>query len=149
MTLLRLFGLALLLCGLCPLQPAWARELAVLENSQLGLTFDATSGAPVALNNKLTGESYDVAGDRVIVEAVEFRFDSSEAQVASIDKSGERFQVRYVTYALEVEVTYQLRADNHFLEKLVVLTPARDAGVKRVVTGNPTIARAGIWTTSS
>jgi hypothetical protein len=78
------------------------------------------------------------------VEAVEFRFDSSEARVASVDISDERFQVRYSTDALEVEVNYHLRADDHFLEKLVVLTPAQDAGLKRVVTGNPTISHAGL-----
>jgi hypothetical protein len=129
---------------LYPVQLAWAQELAVLENSELGLTFDATSGAPVALENKLTGESYGVVGDRVIVEAVEFRFDSSEARVASAELSGELFQVRYSTDAVEVDVTYHLRADDHFMEKKVVLTPAQDAGVKRVVISNPTISHAGL-----
>ncbi|MBX3180339.1 MAG: hypothetical protein KF886_23560 [Candidatus Hydrogenedentes bacterium] len=141
---LRFVYLTLLSCGLIPVSLAGAQERAVLENSQLGLTFDATSGTPIALENKLTGETYGIAGDPVVVEAVAFRFDSSEARVASVALSDELFRVHYATDAVAVEVTYHLRANDHFLEKRVVLIPAQATGVTRVVVSSPTIAYAGL-----
>ena len=55
-----------------------------LENTRLKLSFDGKTAGPVAIENKLTGETCQVGGDGFAVEAVEFRLDLADARLTSL-----------------------------------------------------------------
>ncbi len=115
-------------------------DALVLENERLGLRFDRKIGTLTALDNKLTGETYRVSGDKFAVEAVEFRLALSEAKVSSLKLGDRVLHVSYRGDEMTVEVTYALGAENHFVEKRMTLTADRDYGLKKVVLSRPTFS---------
>lgn len=121
-----------------------ALEVAVLENSQLGLTFDRTSGALIALENKLTGETYAINNDYFVVDAAEFLLDFREIPPASVDLGEYVLRARYETPYVTAEVAYQLHANSHYAEKAIVLTSARDYRLKHMVVSQPAFSGNGI-----
>ena len=50
------------------------QESLTLENSRVGLGFDRSTGTLVAIQNKLTGETYSVSGDEFAIETASARW---------------------------------------------------------------------------
>jgi hypothetical protein len=138
--------LILLLAGLVWAAPraAPAGQSVVLENERLSLRLDRATGALVGIDNKLTGETYPVRDDRFAIEAVEFRFDSAGARLASLARDSHALTARYEGPELTVEVKYRLPPGRHFAEKQLSLTSPRPYGLKRVVLGRPALAGADL-----
>jgi hypothetical protein len=130
---LAVVGLAETLC------PAANRPL-VLENNRLGLTFDPGTGTLVGLHNKLTGESYAVAGDTLAVDAVEFRAGLSGLRLASCDLQRGLLRLRYEGAGTSLAVTYSLGHDRQFAEKHLTITSNRDYRLKQVILSQPSFS---------
>ncbi len=77
------------------LSQAEAGGALLLENGRLGLSFDRNTGTLAAIQNKLTGETYQVGGDRFSVEAVDFRLDFPQVKLTSLKQQGEALKARY------------------------------------------------------
>jgi hypothetical protein len=123
---------------------AGAQGFMVLENNRLGLRFARATGTLEAIRNKLTGETYQVTGDRFAVEAVEFRLDFADARLTSLKQQGETLKAEYQGGGGTVDVTYTLAVDRHFAEKQIAVTCNRPYGWKRVVLSRPAFSAAGL-----
>jgi hypothetical protein len=132
------FGLAWLVAAAST--AARAAEETVLQNDQMALRFDRGAGALVAIENKLSGETYQVAGDYFAVEAVEFRLDFAGARLASLEQGPNTLAARYEGPQMTVDVKYHLGPRDHFAEKQVALTATRSYGLKKVVLSRPTFS---------
>ena len=117
-----------------------AQEPPRLENGKIGLSFDQKTGALVAIENKLAGETYQVRGDEFGVEAVEFRTTFDGLKLVSLDRQGEVVKARYEGGGMTAETTYTLHGENHFAEKQLTLTCNRKCGLKKVVVSRPTFS---------
>lgn len=115
-------------------QPA-AGEKTELQSDQMGLVFDRRTGALRTLENKLTGETYQVQGDEFAIEAVGFRTGFAEAKLVSLVVEGSLLQADYRTSDFTIQVRYALRG--HFVEKQLTLTAARDYGLKTLIVSQP------------
>jgi hypothetical protein len=117
-----------------------AAEPLILENSQLGLSFDPERGTLIALHNKLTGETYEVANDTFVVEAVEFRVGLSDVKLTSCQLDKNALKVRYEGAGMIVEVAYLLAEDRHFAEKHLTLVSDRPYGLKKIILSQPSFS---------
>ena len=116
----------------------------VLENNLLGLSFERKTGTLVALQNKLTGETYHISGDEFVVEAEEFRLDFADAALTSLKLQGEALEARYQSGGTTIEVTYTLHGENHFAEKQIILTSKFNYGFKNLVISRPSFSAADL-----
>lgn len=105
----------------------------VLENAVLRVEFDHASGSLCALQNKLTGETYDIAGDEFAVKAVEFTAAQHELEMSVCTVVADMLLARYAGYGLTVDVRYTLGEGQHFVEKRLTITSARAYGLRQVV----------------
>jgi hypothetical protein len=121
-----------------------AQEPSRLENGRIGLSFDRKIGALIGIENKLTGETYQVRGDECSVDAVEFRVGPADLTLVSMDRQGNAVTVRRQGQGLTVTATYALHGDSHFAEKRLTLTCERKFGLKQVVASRPVFAAAGL-----
>jgi hypothetical protein len=115
-----------------------------LENGRIGLSFDRESGTLAAIENKLTGENYEVRGEQWGIAAVEFRAAPADLKLASLERQGEVVTARYQGGGMSVEAAYALRGENHFAEKRLTLTCGRKCGLKKVVVSRPTFSGPGL-----
>ena len=116
----------------------------ILENTRLGLSFDGKTATLVAVRNKLTGETYQVAGDEFAVEAAEFRLNPKDARLTSLQRQEATVKAVYRFEPLVVEVTYALRGENQFAEKRLTLTSDRDYGLKKLILSKPHFSGADL-----
>jgi len=128
-----LMWMTVVLASLTASVQARAQETLALENARLKLSFAPLTGTLETIHNKLTGEAYQVSGDRFAVEAAEFRLDFADAKLSSIAQQGETVKVRYQGREMVVDVTYTLASDRAFAEKHLVLTCGRPYGLKAIV----------------
>ncbi|MBI3922989.1 MAG: hypothetical protein HY318_16325, partial [Armatimonadetes bacterium] len=117
---------------------AGTQEQLLLENKQLALHFDPATGRLRALQNKLTGETYQVNGDGFAVEAVEFRLDAADVRLVSLKRRRGSIEALYHSADLKIIVTYTLGRDHHFAEKRLTLTSDRDRGLRNITLSRPT-----------
>jgi hypothetical protein len=120
--------------------PTQADIASVLENTQLALRFDAQSGTLLAIHNKLTGETYQVGGDRFAVEAADFRLDFPQVKLSSLKQQGETLKAQYQGDTMTIDVTYTLAAERQFAEKQLILTCNRPYVLKKVILSRPTFS---------
>ena len=123
---------------------ALAGEEIALQNNQVSLRFDGASGALIRIDNKLTGETYQVSGDRFAVEAVEFRLEFADAKLTSLKQQGDRLRAQYQGGGMTIDVTYTLAPDRRFAERQMILTCNRPYGLKKVVLGRPAFSAADL-----
>ena len=123
---------------------AEADKASVLENTRLALHFDSQTGSLVAIHNKLTGETYQVGGDRFAVEAADFRLDFPQVKLTSLKQQGETLKAQYRGDTMTIDVTYTLAADRQFAEKQLILTCNRPYGLKRVILSRPTLSATAL-----
>jgi hypothetical protein len=119
-------------------------SLCVLENDRLCLQFDREKGILTALGNKLTGETYGVAGDQFSVDAVGFVLDFPAATLVSLTRHDETLVARYRGGPMTVEAAYSLARGSHFAEKRITLACERDYGLRRVVVSRPAFSGHGL-----
>ena len=132
------------LAGLAGSVPVPAQETLVLENGRLGLSFDRTTGFLVAIQNKLCGETYQLRDEAFDVEAVEFRTGLADARLASLEKRPDAVKARYEAPGLSIDVSYELREENAFVEKRLVLSSTRSYGLVKLTLSRPTFSAAGL-----
>jgi hypothetical protein len=106
----------------------------------LDLSFDRNTGTLVSVQNKLAGEAYQVSGDEVEVEAVEFRIRQADAKLMSLHRETHAMKARYQQDGIIIDVAYTLRGESHFAEKHVALVANRNYGLKKVVLSRPTFS---------
>lgn len=80
---------------LAPLATICAAAPLRLENDKLVLCFDAASGTLTAVENKLSGETYNVSGDGFAIEAVQGDTTFATLKAATVKLSGETLDARY------------------------------------------------------
>ena len=120
------------------------KKLSVLENASLRLEFDAAAGELRAVRNKLTGETYAVAGDAFAVETTGLRRAQADMRMAEWVLSAGKVSARFVDPAMTVDVVYGLRPEAAFFEKKLAVTFTTDAGVTRVLVSRPLFSAAGL-----
>ena len=123
---------------------AEAQGTLLLENGRLGLSFDRDTGTLVAIQNKLTGETYQVGGDRFSVVGDDFRLDFPQAKLISLKRQGQAVKAQYQGGPMTIDVTYTLAPDRHFAEKQITLTSDRNYGLKEVILSRPIFAGADL-----
>ena len=123
---------------------ARGQETLTLENGCLGLSFDRSTGSLIAVQNKLTGETYRASGDEFAIEAVEFGLAFSQLKPVAVKLSGNTLSARYEAEAMHVEVAWTLRGNQHFAEKQMTLICNRPCGLKNVVVSQPTFSAEGL-----
>jgi hypothetical protein len=121
-----------------------AQEPLHLENGRIGLSFDRKIGALTAIENKLTGETYQVRGDECSIDAVEFRVAPADLRLVSMDRQDNAVTVRLQGQGMTVTATYTLHGDCHFAEKRLTLVCDRKYGLKQVVVSRPAFAATGL-----
>lgn len=116
----------------------------VLESTNLRLEFDREAGGLTAIANKLTGETYSVAGDTFAVETTSFR--RVQAQMTRVEwaASAHRVTARYADVDLDVEVDYELRLGDDFFQKRLAVTFAESGGVTQIVVSRPVFTARGL-----
>jgi hypothetical protein len=124
--------------------PAQEPETLTLANSQVGLSFDCHTGSLIAVQNKLTGETYRVSGDEFAVETVESLLTFPLFRAAAVKVTGDTLTARHETEAMHAEVAWTLGRDRHFAEKRLTLTSSRGCGLKNVVLSRPTFTAEGL-----
>jgi hypothetical protein len=124
--------------------PVRAQAELVLENSRVGLSFDRTTGTLAVIQNRLTGESYQVSGDKFALEAVEFRLDFADARLTSLKQQGGTLSAQYKGGGTTIHVTYTLVPGGHFAEKRIAVTCNRPFGLKKMVLSRPTFSAADL-----
>jgi hypothetical protein len=123
---------------------AWAEEALRLENGRIGLSFDRKTGTLQAIDNKLTGETYQIRGDECNIAAVEFNAAFPDLKLVSLDRQGDAVTARYQGKGLTVEATYTLRGENQFAEKRLTLACEHKYGLKTVVVSRPTFSASDL-----
>ena len=112
-----------------------ADETVSLQNDRLGLAFERKTGTVRAIENKLTGETYQVRGDEFQVEAVQFRAGLADAKLVDLAVEGDTLKADYQSNDLAIQVRYTLRG--HFAEKQLTLTSPHDYGLKKLILSKP------------
>ena len=120
--------------------PVCGGDMLRLESPSLGLCFDSGSGTFRAVSNKLSGETYHIAGDQFSVETTDFRVDFRDVRLVSVRAGAGRVECAYAHDRLGVEVAYTLDARRHFAEKRVKLTFKQRCGVKQIIVGAPSFS---------
>lgn len=113
----------------------WAID--VLQNNQLGLTFDRTTAALQAINNKVAGETYQLEGDEFAVE-----FDAQTVQARDMIPAepvltNTEACFRFIHPLVTAELRYTLLPGRHFAEKRLALTFAQSTALRHVTLGTP------------
>ena len=119
-----------------------ATQSLVLQSDRLALVFDRKTGTLTALQNKLTGETYQVQGDRFEIEATQFRVGFADAKLVSLDLQANTLKVTYRAGELSIEVRYALRG--RFVEKYITITSRRDYALKTSVVSGPAFSAADL-----
>ncbi len=130
--------LALLAASCCPLS-ASAHE-PVLENGTLRLQFDSRAGGLTAIVNKLTGETYEIRGDAFVVETTSWCRTQNELPLLSREVTQDRLTETYGDADLSAQVTYELRAADHFFQKYLAITFSQDVGLEQITVSRPEFA---------
>lgn len=112
-----------------------AEQSLRLQNEQLGLVFDRKTGTLTVIENKLTGETYQVQGDEFQIEAVEFRLPFADVKLTGLVVKNNTLKTDYQSNNLAIEVCYTLRG--HFVEKQLTLTCQRKCGLKHITVSRP------------
>jgi len=120
------------------------QESLTLENSRVGLGFDRSTGSLVAIQNKLTGETYSVRGDEFTIETAQCTVAFSQLKPVAVYLTGDTFTASYEGEAIHAEVAWTLDGLHHFAEKRMTLTCARNCGLKNVILSRPTFAADGL-----
>jgi hypothetical protein len=123
-----------------------AQESLHLENERIGLSFEPKTGALTAIENKLTGETYQIHGDECDVDAVEFHATAADQRLVSLCRRDDVVTARYEGKGLTVEATYALTGEKHFAEKRLTIACDRDCGLKKVVVSRPTFSAPDLHT---
>ena len=113
-----------------------------LENDALSLAFD-DRGRLVELRNKLTGESFAVAGDDLAIEGVGFTITADAATVEPVEREAGALRVRGRSGDARWTTVWTLHPGRNYAEKSVTITFDRDCGLERVVLGRPAIRGPG------
>ncbi|MDD2762836.1 MAG: hypothetical protein PHE83_02545 [Opitutaceae bacterium] len=106
-----------------------------LHSDQMGLVFDRATGTLRAIENKLTGEIYQVAGDEFAIDAVGFHVGFAEAKLVDLTVAGNVLTADYRAPDIIIQVRYTLRG--HFVEKQMKLTSPHDYGLKALIVSQP------------
>lgn len=130
--------------ALLALQHTRAAEQLRLENDKLALRFDAAAGTLVAVDNKLTGETYDVIGDEIAVEASDFALEFSQLKCATVKAANDTLTAHFQSESMKLEVAWTLHPNQQFAEKRVTLVPASNCGLKQVVLSRSTVTAEGL-----
>ncbi|MEW5979321.1 MAG: hypothetical protein AB1898_26300 [Acidobacteriota bacterium] len=118
-----------------------------MENDQLKVCLDKSSGLIASLESKTGSESIGIREERFGVEAVEFVLDSPSLKLQSIkEPSKEVIEVHYKNSAGDAMVTanYSLGATNHFVEKTIRIQSSRDFGWKKANVGTFSFATSNL-----
>src|SRR5271156_1163053 len=86
-----------------------------VESDQVAALVDRSTGALVALKNKLTGETYSISGDQFQFETQPAVIGLGDAKLISVDVKPLAWTAKYRQGDTEVEAVYTVR--HHFLEK--------------------------------
>jgi hypothetical protein len=88
------------------------------------------------IENKLTGESWDIHNDDFRIEAAEFTLTRENARLEGLHpRAPEAVDATYRADGHTLKVIYKLLQKNHFLEKQLILTSPYAFGLKKVVVG--------------
>lgn len=117
---------------------------SILETAEMRLAFDRAAGGLNAITNKLTGETYAVAGDAFAVETTAFRRTQAELRQTEWTATADRVTARYADNDLTVEVAYELRSGDHFFQKRMAVTFAAAGGVTQITVSRPVFAATGL-----
>ena len=96
------------------------------------------------MENKLTGETYDVNGDEFAVESAEFTVGLSQFKSAAINLADDTLTARYEGESMTVEVAWTLQRNRHFAEKRMTLACRHDCGLKKVILSQPAFSAQGL-----
>ena len=113
-----------------------------LQNEQLGIVFDHKTGTLTAVENRLTGETYGVQGDKFEVEAVQFHAGFADAQLVGLAVKGKTLTANYQRGDLTIQARYTLR--DHFAEKQLTLSCPQNYDLKKVIVSHPTFSGLGL-----
>ena len=97
--------------------PARGGETLRLESPFLGLRFNRDSGTLLAINNKLTGETYGIVGDHFSVETTDFHVAFRDAKLMSLRQVAGCVEAAYSHDRLGIQVTYALKSEAAFRRK--------------------------------
>ncbi len=122
--------------------PPVAGEQVDMQSSQLGLRFDRTSGTLRAIENKLTGETYGVEGDRFALDAIGFYVGFADTKLANLTVENNLLTADYRVPDFTIRARYTLRG--HFVEKQLTLTSTKDYGLKQLVVSRPRFSGDGL-----
>ncbi len=115
----------------------------ILENSRLRLAFSA-AGTLNAVDNRLTGETYQLTGDEFAIETTDARRDFADFALAACEVLPGEIQLRYQCDLFAVDIRYTLGQEQHFVEKRMTITLTRDCGVCRVVLSESEFSAEGL-----
>ena len=115
-------------------QQTVSNAASILENNQVGISLNQTTGALACLHNKLTGEYYHVENDAFQIQTHE-TLAMSSFRLNSVTRNNDRLNLRYNHLSMTIEVEYRLY--HHFLRKFLTILPAEDCIVQRIVVGSP------------
>jgi hypothetical protein len=116
----------------------------VIGNAALRLELDRTAGGLRAITNKLTGETYAVSGDAFEVETTAWRRSQADLHQVSWEAEAHALRARYTDADLTVEIAYELRPADRFVQKRMAVTFAAAAGVTQITLSRPSFAAPGL-----
>jgi len=115
----------------------------VLENSRLRLDFSG-DGTMTVLQNRLTGETYQLLGEEFAVETTDTRRDFADFHLLDRETYAGGVHLRYTSDLCAVDIRYTLKGEQHFVEKRMTLIPTRDCGIRHVIVSRPTFMAEGL-----
>jgi len=116
----------------------------LLENAVLNLAFDRAAGGLTAITNKLTGETYGITGDAFAVESARLRRGQAEMPQVEWTTTVSSLTARYADADLTVDIVYDLRPGDHFLQKRMAVTFAAADGVTQITVSRPVFTLTGL-----
>ena len=115
-----------------------------LENSTLALDLTEPGGALTAVQNRVTGEMYDVSRDGFGLEVTGQVLSDMDLTPAGVTRAAGRIDFRFTHPLLTAELRYTLRPECNFAEKHLALTFSRAVQLQRVVLARPEIRATGL-----
>jgi hypothetical protein len=109
----------------------------ILENGKIKLSFNE-NGTLTAMDNKLTGETYQIRGDEFSVATENYRFYLSDTRLSSIELKDESLEAQYGLAGFTIDVKYTLEGEDNFAEKQITLTTGFHYGLKDLVISKAT-----------
>lgn len=118
--------------------PSSGRAIDVLQNDELSLAFERTTAALQTIENKRAGEAYRFDGDEFAVT-----FDTETVRTRDMTAAEPVFTAseacfRFTHPLLTIELRYVLLPGQHFAERRMALTFAKDMALRHVTLGTPT-----------